>query len=421
MQTTHGSLTQISLPEIFRQCTLQQTTGTLTLTRAGIEKNLYFNKGKLDYIASNKSGERLAEFLVHNGDLTKSWAAFLLKDSQRNGIGFTTSLLKKNILEEAHLCKTVSCLAAKAVADAISWTSGTFEFSSRLPEQVLNGPIKITEEEVIAEALQSGNLKNSADQNLLRVIAQKIASSAFYMPLLPSLVAKLEELWHTPESGEILKIARTDQVLTVHVLRVLNAGEHSLQNHCASLKEAEQRYSIPHLNGIIRAKAATATRPHQPATVALLQEHALGSALLAEQIATQLGEDAQLAYTCALLHNIGKVALLQLLDDKSLQDGNISAQVNKFHQNTGALLARRWNLHSAVYAAIRHYDKPEQAEEHRLTTQIVHLSHNLIQDTGCVERCKAHCPDIDFEALQIDTLIENLPLVDELSGAAFSS
>lgn len=113
--------------------------------------------------------------------------------------------------------------------------------------------------------------------------------------------------------------------------------------------------------------------------------------------------------------------MLQLLDDKNLQDSNISAQINKFHQNTGALLARRWNLHPAVYAAIRHYDKPEQAEEHRLTTQIVHLSHNLTQDTGWVESCKAHCADIDFEALHIDALIENLPLVDEQSGAAFSS
>jgi hypothetical protein len=38
-----------------------------------------------------------------------------------------------------------------------------------------------------------------------------------------------------------------------------------------------------------------------------------------------------------------------------------------------------------------------------------------------VESCKAHCADIDFEALHIDALIENLPLVDEQSGAAFSS
>ncbi|MCA1797842.1 MAG: HDOD domain-containing protein [Geobacteraceae bacterium] len=392
MQITQGPLTRISLPEILRQCKLQQSTGTLILNRAGIEKKLYFKQGKLVYIASNKSGERLAEFLVHSGDLTKSWAAFLLKDSQRNGIGFTTSLLKKKILNEKHLGRSVSHLAAKAVADAISWTSGSFEFGPELPQQVSRGPIKITEEDVISAALHNGEEQRSADEDLIRTIAQKIVACSFYMPLLPAVVAKLEELWRTPESAEILQIARTDQALTVHVLRVLNAGDHSLQNPCSSLKEAEGRYPGAHLSGIIRAKAVTATRPHQPDTVALLQQQALGCALLAEQIATELGEDAQLAYTCALLHNVGKVALLQLLGDERLQSGNLHAQINKLHQNTGALLARRGNLHSAVYATIRHYNKPDAAEE-----------------------------NINFGQLQIDSLLANLPLIDELSAAAFSS
>jgi len=400
---------------------LQQTTGTLTLNRTGIEKNLYFCNGKLDYIASNKSGERLAEFLVHNGDLTKSWAAFLLKDSQRNGIGFTTSLLKKNILDEGHLSKVVSNLAAKAVADAISWTSGSFEFSSRLPELVVKGPVKISEEDVITAALQNDDAHSSADENLLRTIAQKMATRSFYMPLLPLLVAKLEGLWHSGESEDILKIARTDQALTAHVLRVVNVGDHSMKSPCSSFKDAEQRYSAEHLTGIIRSKAATADRPHQPMTVALLQQHALSSALLAEQIAVQLGEDAQLAYTCALLHNVGKVALLQLLDDKTPKDGNISAQIKKLHQKTGALLARRWNLHSAVYNAIRHYDKPEEAEENKLMVQIVHLSHHMVQDSDCLDHCKKHCPDIDFTQLQTDILFSNLPLIDEWVADTFSS
>jgi len=421
MQTTYGSLARISLPEILRQCTLQQTTGTLTLNRAGIEKSLYFNKGKLDYIASNKSGERLGEFLVHNGDLTKAWAAFLLKDSQRNGMGFTTSLLRKNILNEEHLSKVVSRLAAKAVADAISWTSGSFEFNSRLPDKVVKGPIKISEEDVITAALQSNEGESSTDETLLRTIAQKIASGSFRMPLLPSLVAKLEELWPTPESGEILKIARGDQILTAYVLRVLNVGSHSMGSPCSSLKEAEQRYPAEHLSGIIRAKAATSERPHQPETVAQLLQHALGCALLAEQIAAQLGEDVQLAYTCALLHNVGKVALLQLLDDKTTKDGNIGAQIKKLHQNTGALLARRWNLHSAVYTAIRHYEEPDEAEENKLIAQIVHLSHHMVQDPDGLDRYKKHCPDIDFAQLQSETLMSNLPLIDELVAATFSS
>ena len=317
MQTTNGSLARISLPEILRQCKLQQCTGTLTLVRAGVKKNLYFDHGKLVYIASNKNGERLAEFLVHNGDLTKSWAGYLLKDSQRNGMGFTTSLIKKNILDKNHLSKALSGLAANAVADAITWTHGSFEFNSRMPEQVLQGPIKIFEEDVITAALKSEEKHNSVDENILRDIARKIATSSFYMPILPRMLAKLDPLWATPESEDILKITRTDQVLTVHLLRVLNAGGNADNDACSSIREAQQKYSAEHLTGIVRAKAVTAQSPHHPESVALLQQHALSCALFAEQIAAQLGQDSQLAYTCGLLHNIGKVALLQLIDLKN--------------------------------------------------------------------------------------------------------
>lgn len=420
MQTSHGSLARISLPEILRQCTLKQSTGTLTLNRGKIEKKLYFNKGKLDYIASNKSGERLGEFLVHKGDLTRSWASFLLKDSERRGIGFTTSLLKKNILNEDDLSRVFSRLAAKAVADAISWTSGSFEFNPKLPEEVVRGPVKISEEDVISAALQSDTGQGSTDEKLIRTIAQKMATRSFYMPLLPSLVAKLEKLWRNQENEQIIAIARADQVLTVHVLRVLNAGDNTLEDACFSFSDAQQHYSAEHLSGIIRSKATTADRPHQPDTVAQLQQHALSCALLSEKIATQLGEDPELAYTCALLHNVGKVALLQLLDDNVSKEINVSAQMKKLHQNTGALLARRWNLHSAVYATIRHYANPGEAEENALMAQIVHLSHHMLQNPERLEPCKEQCPGINFDQLHIDALKANLSEIDELAAAAFS-
>ncbi len=410
MLTTSGSLSQISLQEILRQCKLQQCTGTLSVFRAGMEKKMYFDAGTLVYIASNKSGERLAEFLISRGELTTSEAKALLQDSQRHAVGFTTSLLEKNIFDQPHLAMVMSQLALTTVADITSWTSGTFEFSAGLPDEVADGPVTILDEDIIAAVLQAGRENSSGDEQILRMVAQKIATASFHMPLLTQLITKLEKLWDNAQSKEILQIAYTDQVLTAYVLRVINAGTRSMEHQSLSLSAAERLYSPEHICGIIRAKAVTAQRAHQPEVIAQVQQHALNCALLAEQIAAQLGADSQLAYTCALLHNIGKAALIQLFADAKVQDHDVDAQVEKIHQNTGALLARRWNLPSAIYTAIRFYKNPAAAEENGLYAQIVYLSHNVTLNPDWMECCREQCPDINFELLHSDAIAANLAL-----------
>jgi putative nucleotidyltransferase with HDIG domain len=334
----------------------------------------------------------------------------LLKDSQRYAVGFTTSLLEKIIFEQPRLARILSLLASTTVADVTAWASGDFVFSAELPDAVTDGPVTILEEDIFAAVLQTGRENSTGDERILRMVAQKIATTSFHMPLLPQLIAKLEKLWDNAQSAEILQIAYADQVLTAYVLRVINAGVRSMEHPCLSLSAAERLYSPQHICGIIRAKAVTAQRAHQSEVIAQAQQHALNCALLAEQIAAQLGADTQLAYTCALLHNIGKAALIQLFADAKAQDPDIDEQIEKMHQNTGALLARRWNLPSAIYTAIRFYKNPAAAEENGLYAQIVYLSHNVTLNSDWMECCKEQCPDINFELLHSDAIAANLVL-----------
>jgi len=426
MNKLNGTLSTTSLPEILRLCSVQQRTGTLLLNRSGINKKLYFNKGALIFITSNKMGERVGEYLIQRGELTRTWAGFLLKDSQRTGIAFTSSLLKKNIFEKDKLEAALSDLANTALADVMSWTAGTYEFSNKIPKQALDGPIRISESKALEEIIQQGDGNKGADdtEELLRFFARKIVSDSFSLPLLPAIAIKLQKHWShhdNIDSGAILKLIRSDQVLSVYLLRVVNSALAENQQRCATIKQALTTYSKEHLIGIVHGQMACAQPPKQPDTVSQLLQHALHCACLAEQIAAQLGEDEEMAFSCGLFHNVGKILLLQLLTEENIADDKLPMMVTKYHQNCGALLSRRWNLDPKIHDCIKFYHEPQKANDNQNLIEIVYLSHNLLIKPNSIEDAIKTCSHIKTQSLNIDDLSNNMELIDEVVASIYSA
>jgi putative nucleotidyltransferase with HDIG domain len=424
MNKLNGTLNTTSLPEILRLCSVQQKTGTLVLTRSGINKKLYFNKGKLIYITSNKIGERVGEYLIQRGELTRTWAGFLLKDSQRTGIAFTSSLLKKNIFEKDKLEMALSDLANTALADVMSWTAGSYEFSTKIPQQALDGPIRISEAKALQQIIQQGGAtkaSNNTDE-LLRTFARKIVSNSFSFPLLPTIAIKLQEHWsHSKiDTQQILKLVREDQILSAYLLRVINSALGEDQQRCATIQQALTTYSSDHLIGIVHAQMACAQPPKQTDTVSELLQHALRCACLAEQIAAQLGEDQEMAFTCGLFHNIGKILLLQLLTDKNVANKKLPPLIAKFHQNCGALLSRRWNLDPKVHDCIKSYHDPHSAKENHELVEIIHLSHKLLVQPDAIEDAIQQCTHLKIQNIKVTDLTDNLALIDEVVASIYT-
>lgn len=423
MNKLNGTLSTTSLPEILRLCSVQQKTGILLLSRSGINKKLYFNQGTLIYITSNKPGERVGEYLIQRGDLTRTWAGFLLKDSQRNAIAFTSSLLEKNIFDQEKLQNALSDLANTALADVMSWTTGTYEFGDKLPQQALDGPIRISEIKALQQIIQQGENNHATDKTaaLLRNLASKIVTNNFSLPVLPTIAIKLQKYWSNKEDApeEILKLVRNDQVLSAYLLRVVNSAVDETQQRCATIKQAMEAYSSEHLTGIVHAQLASTLSPKQPDTIAQLLQHALRCACLAEQIAAQLGEDKELAFTCGLFHNSGKILLLQLLTNENIPDNELPQLITRFHQNSGALMSRRWNLAPEIYNCTKYYHKPQEAEKNREMVEIVYLSHTLLLHPEKGDDALKQCHHLKVQHLNISNLTDNISLIDEIVTATY--
>lgn len=421
MNKLNGTLDVTSLSEIIRLCSVQQKTGALTLSRAGIQKTLYFHKGVLIYITSNRPGERVGEYLIQRGDLTRTWAGFLLKDSKRNGIAFTTSLLEKNIFDKKKLEDALANLANSALADVISWTTGSYEFSEKLPQQALNGPIRISEVKALQQLLQQGESVQSQTNTaeILRNVAQKIFNNNFSLPLLPKIAIDLEQAWdETATDGQLMRIVHSDQVLSAYLLRVVNSAIGNKQ-HVSTIKQALEVYPSDHIIGILHAQIACAQPPKHQDTVSQMSQHALRCACLSEQIAAQLGENQDMAFTCGLFHNIGKVLLLQLLIDGDIDETKLPQLVSRYGDNSGALLSLRWNLDPAIHNCIKFYQQPQNASEYRAMVEIVYLSHTLLLKPGTIQQAIQKCTSIKTNTLNLDEMNENLDLIDEVVAAIY--
>jgi putative nucleotidyltransferase with HDIG domain len=117
--------------------------------------------------------------------------------------------------------------------------------------------------------------------------------------------------------------------------------------------------------------------------------HSATSAVAAQIVAKELGDDLNLVFTAALLHDIGKVIMSDTLDStyavlvaETARNGYSLLEVERRilgfdHAEAGARLLAKWSFPANLVAAIEHHHQPDQAGEHVRLAAYAHLG-NLI-------------------------------------------
>ena len=145
-------------------------------------------------------------------------------------------------------------------------------------------------------------------------------SSDAAMPMLPALAADVMSLAIDPDIS-IARIARViakDQVLATRVLRLANSAYCAPMQEITTVNDAIVRMGTGPVRNVVLAVCFTSRL--QGANVygaqgRELMDHAIGTAYLARLVAEKLGEDADEAFMCGLLHDLGKLLLLKLSRD----------------------------------------------------------------------------------------------------------
>jgi HD-like signal output (HDOD) protein len=155
------------------------------------------------------------------------------------------------------------------------------------------------------------------------------------LPVLPEVAHRVLEMTQDPEVEitDLCAVVQQDQVISARILKVANSALYGGLTEIRDLSSACARLGLKSVSNIVQAVAngrlyVTADRAYRDRMQAFW-EHALASAVCCREVARATAQPSpEILFTAGLLHDIGKVLLLDLVSN-AIPAGRIERQVEQ--------------------------------------------------------------------------------------------
>lgn len=205
-------------------------------------------------------------------------------------------------------------------------------------------------------------------------VLKKVMSAIRELPTLPSVVNRINLLLNDPKTqvADLARVISADQSLSVRVLKLINSAYHGGgTNKTNDIQQAIARLGF-------RSVAQTVTNvsicnmfkddPEGLFDRAEFWRHSVAVAVLSRMLAAEARHPRpEEAFTCGLLHDIGKLILDQYLHEematilKQAREKRISfyqaerATYQVDHTTVGEMAAKAWRLPMLVVVSMKHH------------------------------------------------------------------
>jgi putative nucleotidyltransferase with HDIG domain len=211
------------------------------------------------------------------------------------------------------------------------------------------------------------------------------------LPTLPIIVNELTNILENPDTSTqaVEEVMVSDQAICTRILRIANTSFYRGNRQkvtCAN--EAIGTIGFDKIKDVILTTSvfkifAGKESAEQKFSLEGMWKHSMGVAAASRSIAKYLGKTwHETAYTCGLVHDIGKVARFKLdednNDDQFLRDSQLALDknINFFqaellnqsprHDYLGYLICRHWGLSGAVEGVVRWHHEPNPENRDRV-------------------------------------------------------
>jgi putative nucleotidyltransferase with HDIG domain len=220
--------------------------------------------------------------------------------------------------------------------------------------------------------------ERSDPTSIYRRVQALVEEGRLELPLLPEVCAEiLAQRDDTYEPRRLADLIRRDQSLAGHLLRIANSALYLPQVPIVSLQQAISRLgflAIRQITLLIAVQGRAFSVPGHEASVRALFQHALATALCAQEIARLRRLSVDEAFLCGLLHDLGRVVLWQALLDlpggAALPAPARAEILDGLHAQAGAALVQRWALPGRLAETVRHHHQPGHPEAPKIAPLI---------------------------------------------------
>jgi HD-like signal output (HDOD) protein len=198
------------------------------------------------------------------------------------------------------------------------------------------------------------------------------ASPLYRPPVLPTVAIQIVELSRRPGVGfdEVVAVLEKDPLLAARVLSLSSSALYAGMQQVVSLRQAAIRLGLKTLRDLVLEAAMTLRVfrvPGYEEPMERLQHHSSVTAHVARVVCKRAAVDAEHAFACGLLHDVGFAAgILALVENQKPGDrlayADMAPAVAACHEEATALVAGLWKLHAPIADVVsRHHQLSRQS------------------------------------------------------------
>jgi HD-like signal output (HDOD) protein len=183
-------------------------------------------------------------------------------------------------------------------------------------------------------------------------------------PLLPPVALQLLALSQRPNAavGEMADLLEKDPLLAARVLKLVRSPLYLSESPIRSIKQAIVRLGLGTMRDLVM-EAAFGARilkvPGYSEALEKLRRHSIAVAHLSRVVGRYTPMEAEFAFLCGLLHDVGfACSLLALADSRGGPRPDLAFAwpvVDGMHEEASGLIARLWNLPPEVQHVVSHH------------------------------------------------------------------
>lgn len=219
-------------------------------------------------------------------------------------------------------------------------------------------------------------------------------------PSIPAIFLPLLEMLNAPPDqvklDKVVELVSYDNTIAAQCLRVASSPLFGMTKSPASIKGAVISLGLRRVETILLTCCLSQAFPARNWIIdpAVFWRHSLGCAMVCRKFSEKLNADGDEAYMAGLLHDIGFLVNCLAFPDEFSRAMELAHRVGVpfdeaeretmgfTHQETGAALARQWNLGAHLIQVIAHHHAPEQSKSAQPLVALVHLCDLLCRMRG---------------------------------------
>lgn len=225
------------------------------------------------------------------------------------------------------------------------------------------------------------------EETLLSEIDHRIETGRFELPQLPSTSMAIMSLVNDPrvEISALTRMISSDPVLSGQLVRTANSALYAGQEPIRTIQDGVMRIGMRALRTLVLSasmKGILLTGKGVASYGKSVWRQSLSVARIAWSIGPLCGFDKDSAFLLALLHDVGKLPLLAMLDEESRKGRQVSRALigkvfQRFHEKIGCALANRWKLGAELVSITGNHHNFAENKEFPRSAALVSLAHKL--------------------------------------------